>query len=160
VNIRPAEGADHAAIRAVVAAAFGRADEADIVEAVRAGGQALCEFVADDQGRVIGHVLFNHMACEPPSLVAGLAPLAVAPASQSLGVGAALVRRGLDVCRQSGVRGCVVLGSPAYYGRFGFRRAPATIVCRFQALEAFQALAFDDDVFMSPIALAYPPAFD
>lgn len=158
--VRPVRPVDFPAIRAVVAAAFARDDEADIVEAVRAGDHELCEFIAEDEGALIGHVLFSRMACEPAVLITGLAPLAVAPPSQGLGVGDALVRRGLEACERLGARGCVVLGAPAYYRRFGFRRAPATIDCRFSPLDAFQAPEFDSGAFAAPMFLAYPPAFD
>lgn len=52
-----------------------------------------------------------------------LAPLAVAPEAQGRGIGSALVRAGLKVCAEGGVDGVVVLGDPAYYGRFGFKPA-------------------------------------
>jgi putative acetyltransferase len=160
VIVRPVRPADFPEIRAVVAAAFGRANEADIVDQVRAGGQGLVELTAEADGAVAGHVLFSRMTCEPAALIAGLAPLAVAPDSQRRGVGGALVRQGLKTCQELGAAGSVVLGAPAYYGRFGFRRAPATITCRYSSLEAFQALAFEDEAFARPMSLAYPPAFD
>lgn len=131
-----------------------------MVEAVRAGGRVLTELVAEDHGAILGHVLFSRMSSQPPSLFAGLAPLAVAPVAQSRGFGGALVREGLEACRKLGAAGCVVLGSPAYYGRFGFQRAPATIDCRFSPLDAFQALEFTVGAFTAPVSLAYPPAFD
>ena len=151
---------DHTVIRDVVTAAFGRPDEAGMIEAVRAGGQALVEFAAEDEAAIVGHILFSRMTCWPAALVAGLAPLAVAPQSQGRGIGGALVHAGLVACRAQGVDGCVVLGSPSYYGRFGFRRAPASIDCRYSPLEAFQALEFTSGTFARPLALAYPPAFD
>lgn len=36
-------------------------------------------------------------------------------------MGGALVREGLERLRALGAAGCVLLGDPAYYGRFGFR---------------------------------------
>jgi putative acetyltransferase len=160
VIVRPVRPADFSAIGAVATAAFGRAEEADMVDQVRAGGQLLFELAAEDDGAVAGHVLFSRMTCEPAAVVAGLAPLAVAPGKQGRGIGGALVRQGLEACRELGMAGCVVLGSPAYYGRFGFRRAPASITCRYSSLEAFQALAYENGAFARPMTLAYPPAFD
>lgn len=158
--VRPVRPADFPAIRAVVAAAFGRAEEADMVDQVRAGGQLLFELTAEADGAVAGHVLFSRMTCEPAAFVAGLAPLAVAPGKQGRGIGGALVRQGLEACRELGTVGCVVLGAPAYYARFGFRRAPASITCRYSSLDAFQALAFENGAFARPMTLTYPPAFD
>ena len=158
--VRPVRPTDFPAIRAVVTAAFGRADEADMVDQVRTGGQGLVELAADVDGALVGHVLFSRMTCEPAAFVAGLAPLAVAPDHQGRGIGGELVNRGLEACRDLGAAGCVVLGAPAYYGRFGFRRAPPSITCRYSSLEAFQALAFEDEAFDRPMSLAYPPAFD
>ena len=158
--VRPVRKDDYASIRNVVAAAFGRPDEAGMVKAVRAGGEGLVEFAAEVDGLIVGHVLFSRMECQPAALVVGLAPLAVAPESQGRGIGGALIRRGPEACHGLGAVGCVVLGSPAYYGRFGFRRTPATIDCRFSPLEAFQALEFAAGAFAAPIHLAYPPAFD
>ena len=157
MNIRPAAPADVAAIRALVSAAFGRDGEADIVEAVRAAGDALVELVAGDSGEIVGHVLFNRMTCA--EALAGLAPLSVAPTHQSKGIGAALARAGLDACRGLGIQGCVVLGDPAYYGRFGFARAPATLSSPYAHLDAFQALPFESGVFDRPLAAAYPSDF-
>ncbi len=158
--IRPVRKRDHSTIHDVIAAAFGRPDEAGMVEAVRAGGQGLVEFAAEVDGALVGHVLFSRMDCQPSAFVAGLAPLAVTPECQDRGIGGALARRGLEACRELGAGGCVVLGSPAYYGRFGFRRAPATVDSRFSPLEAFQVLEFVAGAFAEPLRLAYPPAFD
>jgi predicted N-acetyltransferase YhbS len=55
--------------------------------------------------------------------VVALGPLAVAPSHQRSGVGSALVRRGLEACRDAGFDVIALLGSTDYYPRFGFRRA-------------------------------------
>jgi predicted N-acetyltransferase YhbS len=65
----------------------------------------------------------------------------------------------LETCRALGVKACVVLGSPAYYGRFGFTSAPATIISPYAGLSAFQALEFETGVLAQPISIAYPSAF-
>jgi len=159
VIVRAAAAADHPAIRSVVAAAFDRAEEADIVEAVRVDGAALVELVAVEDGETVGHVLFNRMTCRPALFAAGLAPLAVAPNHQGRGVGTALARAGLGRCRDLGAKACVVLGAPAYYGRFGFSVAPNTVSSPYAGLAAFQALEFEPGALARPIAVAYPSAF-
>jgi putative acetyltransferase len=56
----------------------------------------------------------------PALKIMGLAPMAVAPEHQRKGIGSALVRAGLEQCKQLGFGAVVVLGHPAYYPRFGF----------------------------------------
>jgi putative acetyltransferase len=111
------------AIRAVNEAAFGRPDEADLVDRLRTEGAVLASFVAEQDGRVVGHILFSRMLIETAdgsmSSVA-LAPMAVLPAQQRRGVGAQLIRFGLDWLRGRGEHIVLVLGQPDYYPRFGF----------------------------------------
>jgi putative acetyltransferase len=71
----------------------------------------------------------------------GLGPISVLPAWQGRGVGAALMRAALEALREMGAAGCVVLGEPAYYGRFGFK-AEAGLVLPEIPPEYFQAIAF------------------
>ncbi|HEX5135618.1 MAG TPA: N-acetyltransferase [Planctomycetota bacterium] len=124
--IRPERPPDVAAVREIHRLAFPADAEARLVDALRAGGHALVSLVADRKGEVLGHVLFSRVILEPPGPVgAGLAPLAVHPSWQRRGIGGALVREGLSACAAVGVAFVVVLGDPAYYGRFGFRRASA-----------------------------------
>ncbi|MEL6616594.1 MAG: N-acetyltransferase, partial [Bacteroidota bacterium] len=79
--------------------------------------------VAEDGGEVVGHIAFTPVTVEGASGVMGLAPMAVAPGRQRQGIGSALVRAGLDACREAEATAVVVLGHPDYYPRFGF--APA-----------------------------------
>lgn len=131
VHVRSETRDDVAAISAVIEAAFrehpnSRQTEGPIVEVLRRSGALSLSLVAQWQGRVVGHVAFS-----PVTITGGapgwyvLAPLSVAPEVQGTGVGTALVWQGLRTLRQMGAAGCVVLGEPAYYGRFGFRSTPA-----------------------------------
>ena len=52
--------------------------------------------------------------------ITGLAPMAVLPDYQKKGIGSALVRKGLEYCREAGFKAVVVLGYPEYYPKFGF----------------------------------------
>jgi putative acetyltransferase len=114
---------DLEAIRDVQRVAFGRGDEARLVDALRDGGYARLSLVAQECGRVVGHIFFSDL---PIVTQAGtrdalaLAPLAVLPARQRQGVGSRLVREGLRVGAAAGHRIVVVLGHPDYYPRFGF----------------------------------------
>lgn len=124
MKVRPEWPNDGAAIRLVHERAFARPQEADLVDAVRVldGFEPRLSLVAEDDGRIVGHVLFTELAVGgTPALV--LAPLAVDPAHQGRGVGGELVRDGLDVARQLGFPTVLVLGDTAYYVLFGFEPA-------------------------------------
>ena len=162
MKIRPAAPGDYAAIRAVTKAAFDTStgDEAGIIEGVRAEGRALVELVAEVDGEVVGHILFNRMRTDPPLAVAGLGPLGVAPSHQSTGVGSALSRAGIEACRAAGMQAVVVLGHPPYYPRFGFSTdAAAQIASPFAGRPAFMALALKPGALDRPIKVDYPAAF-
>lgn len=141
VVIRPEQAGDVATIHAVHASAFPTDDEARLVDALRAAGRLSITLVADDGGRLVGHVAFSpvSLAGRPDGL--GLAPLAVIPDRQRQGIGARLVREGLAVADAGGAPFVVVLGHPAYYPRFGFRRAAAVgLSNEYGADEAFMVL--------------------
>ncbi|MBB5518068.1 GNAT family N-acetyltransferase [Amphiplicatus metriothermophilus] len=164
VRIRESEEADRPAIRALVAAAFGREDEARIVEALWADDAMALELAATIDEALVGHCAFSRVALEPPlkGPALGLAPLAVAPAHQRRGIGAALVETGLEICRARGASLVVVLGEPAYYARFGF--VPASrLNMRWAALdagEAFQILDFAGLPASPARRVHYHPAFE
>ena len=122
-QIRVARDADRGAIRAVHAAAFGRADEAELALALAAREPACISLVAEDDGEIVGHVLFSPVRVDGRTFAHapyGLGPVGVRPDLQRGGVGSALCRAGIDACRKAGVPFVVVLGHPPYYPRFGF----------------------------------------
>lgn len=128
IEVRAECDEDRLSIRAVVAAAFGSDAEADLVERIRASPEHVAEMalVAVRDGRVIGHVMVSgatlvHAAGERPIVM--LSPLAVDPAEQRSGVGSALVRAVTAIADARGEPLVVLEGSPAYYGRLGFRAA-------------------------------------
>src|ERR1043166_2974392 len=120
--IRAEEHRDWAAIDAVNVSAFETPAEANLVDTLREHAQPLVSLVAEDKGAIVGAILFSPVSLpgHPALRIVGLAPMAVAPEHQRKGVGSALVRAGLDHCRQLGFGAVVVLGHPAYYPRFGF----------------------------------------
>lgn len=123
VTVRAERPSDERAVDGVVRAAFGRPDEAALVAALRRDARPFVSLVADREGSLIGHVACSPVTLDGRPLGMGLAPVAVHPAHQRRGVGAALVRTALAACRDLGQRVVVVLGEPAYYARFGFRPA-------------------------------------
>ena len=130
-TIRPERAGDEAAIHGVVAAAFDGHPHSDgsepgIVDALRADGDLAISLVAEEGGAIVGHVAFSPVSVSDGSQGwFGLGPVAVDPARQGEGIGTALIERGMDLLRDRGAAGCVVLGDPAYYARFGFAHDPA-----------------------------------
>lgn len=120
--IRAEEHRDRAGVRNVHVSAFAKAFEADLVDALRDQAAPLISLVADDDGVIVGHIMFSPVSLSghPTLHIMGLAPLAVVPDRQRTGVGSALVRAGLEQCERLGTGAVVVLGHPAYYPRFGF----------------------------------------
>ncbi|WP_019172670.1 GNAT family N-acetyltransferase [Pseudaminobacter salicylatoxidans] len=160
VAVREATQEDRKAIFLVEERAFGRKHEADLVERVVADGEHLLELVAERDGRVVGHVLFSRLLVDPdgtPFDAVSLAPLAVDPDYQGQGVGTALVRHGHEVLRARGEKLSIVVGDPAYYGRFGYARAGAEKFTSDYQGDAMQALYWGE----APTSgqLAHPRAF-
>lgn len=126
MKIRPETRADYADVRRVNERAFGRAAEADLVDALRRVANPHLSLVAEEDRAIIGHIFFSPVKI--PSAVdsiaaMALAPMAVMPERQRQGVGSALVRAGLEANREMRVGIVVVLGHIEYYPRFGFVRA-------------------------------------
>jgi len=107
--------------------AFGRSDEADVVDQLRQNCPVFHSFVARVEGQVVGHVLFTpaHIVQPDDWTVSGLglAPLAVSPEYQGSGIGSALCTAGLQFAASDGYPFVIVHGHPEYYPRFGFQPA-------------------------------------
>ncbi len=143
--VRDETRTDVATIRALVAAAFvdaphSNGSEANIIDRLRADGALSVSLVAEEDGAVVGHVAFSPVSIGGEAGWYGLGPLAVAPSHRKRGIGAALVNAGLDRLHALGAKGCVVLGDPAYYGRFGFGHDPGVRLANVPP-QYFQRLA-------------------
>lgn len=163
--VRDAVAQDLDAIEALHRRAFGGGGEAALVVALHAREAALVSLIALAGRDVVGHVLFSPVRLEPalPCLVAGLAPMAVAPVCQRSGVGTRLAAEGLVRCRERGVAAVVVLGHSNYYPRFGFRPASEYgLASTYDApAEAFMALELEPGSLRSASGLVYyDPSFD
>lgn len=135
--------ADQAAIHNLHTRAFNGPQEAELVDQLRAEGFYSLSLVAEKAGELVGHILFSplQIITDSKSLPAlALAPVAVLPEHQRSGIGSALIRAGLELARQNGERIVIVLGEPAYYGRFGFRADLAAPLSSPYAGEYFMAL--------------------
>ncbi len=162
--IRPETVADHAAIREVNRLAFGGEGEAWLVDALRGGGYARISLVAEEEGRVIGHILFSVLTIATPQReieALSLAPMAVVPSHQRKGIGSSLVREGLRACREAGHRIVIVLGHPEFYPRFGFLAKLAEPLRSPYSGPAFMAVELVPDVLQGIEGeVRYPPPFD
>jgi putative acetyltransferase len=147
--IREEKPADLPAIRTVNELAFGQKTEADIVDRLRESCQGIISLVAEQEGKIAGHLLFSPVAIEnPPGAVQGmgLGPMAVLPECQRQGIGAALVWKGLFGLKDRGCAFVLVLGHPEYYPRFGFEPASRrNLRSQWQGVpdEAFMVLVLD-----------------
>jgi predicted N-acetyltransferase YhbS len=95
--------------------------------------------------RIIGHVAVSPVvAPEASGKWFGLGPVSVHPSCQGQGVGSALINEALEHLRLSGASGCVVLGEPEYYRRFGFQHDPK-VSYREVPPPYFQVLSFSFD---------------
>lgn len=117
-----------------------------IVAALRRADRLAISLVATCGLELIGHVAISPVSLSTgESSWHGLGPLSVHPRWQKQGVGSALVHAALARLRQLQSRGCVVLGDPAYYARFGFKTWPGLSLPEVPA-EYFQALPFGPDI--------------
>lgn len=161
--IRDEREEDAGAIRAVTLAAFAgmpysQQTEAAIVEALRAADALAVSLVAVEGGEIVGHVAFSPVTVEAEAAPGwfGVGPLSVRPDRQRRGVGTALMRAGLARLADAGAKGCVLVGDPGYYRRFGFK---ASSSLRYPDLPAeyFQVLALAPQAPSGTVA--FHPAF-
>jgi putative acetyltransferase len=132
IRIRPERPGDVTEIGEITAAAFtpmpyADGTEAGIIAALREAGALTLSLVATSpEGELVGQVTFSPVQIDgQPGDWFGLGPVSVAPHMQGRGVGGALITQGLDRLRALGAAGCVLLGNPSYYSRFGFLSDPA-----------------------------------
>jgi putative acetyltransferase len=161
--LRQEQPGDREQIRIVNEAAFGRPDEADLVDRLHLERKVLLSLVAEFGSKIIGHILFSRMTIETSqaSLAAvSLAPMAILPDFQRLQVGTKLINAGLAQLGVGGERIVIVLGHPKYYPRFGFSTEKARSLASPFPPEAFMALELADGALDDVVGtVRYPPAF-
>jgi putative acetyltransferase len=128
--IRQELGSDVEEIFEVTKAAFAdhpysHQTEQFIVNALRAAKALSISLVAEIDGKVVGHIAFSPVAISDGSHSwYGLGPVSVLPSFQKRGIGKSLIHEGLALLKVLGAQGCVLVGDPGYYERFGFRSFP------------------------------------
>ncbi|MEG4054378.1 MULTISPECIES: N-acetyltransferase [unclassified Microcoleus] len=146
--IRTEKPEDLESVRQVNMAAFGRENEANLVDRLR-GIASTFSFVAVQSDRIVGHIFFSPVVvegkCSSNLSILGLAPVAVLPEYQRQGIGTLLIQHGLEECRRSGFQAVVVLGHPDFYSRFGFIPASRkSLKCEYDVPdEAFMVLELE-----------------
>lgn len=161
--LRSERPSDARAIRALTKIAFAGAEhssgtEAEIVAGLREAGALVLSLVMETGEGLIGHCAFSKVEiADGAKGWFGLGPVSVDPEVQGQGIGTKLIREGLTrLVRDHGAKGCVVLGDPGYYSRFGFQPVPGLI---FEGVppEYFMAISFEAP--MPQGAVGYHPAF-
>ncbi len=146
-HVRRARPSDSKAIFEVTKIAFqdhpySEGKEQYLCEGLLGANALTLSLVAEVDGEVVGHVAFSPVTIADGSAGwFGMGPLSVSPEFQRQGIGSSLVREGLSMMEAIGARGCVVLGDPAYYRRFGFRN-DLRLTLEGVAAEHFQAIYF------------------
>lgn len=133
MTLRDEAPGDADAIRSLIGAAFRNAahasgTEAQIVDGLRSAGTLALSLVAEGDAGIVGHVAASPVGLGDAQGWFGIAPLSVRPEWQAQGIGTALMQAALARLRAQGARGVVLVGEPAYYGRFGFAADPGITV--------------------------------
>lgn len=150
VRIRSQTAEDAAAIEAVTIDAFAAAAHSNhrehlILDALRKAGQLTVSLAAELDLELVSHIAASPVRTSDGSPDrAGLGPVSVVHRHQHRGIGSALVQEALRQLVEAGAAGCVVLGEPGYYGRFGFRVRDGLTLTGVPR-EYFQAIAFRVD---------------
>lgn len=169
MNIRPENPQDIEAIHHLETAAFDRTDEADLVDRLRDNGGVTLSLVAEQDGKLVGHILFSPVMVEHESgtfTALGLGPVAVLPEHQNQGIGSALIINGLERCREMGHSLVFLIGHPTYYPRFGFQPAvPLGFDCAYvpdkSHHEHFMVIALQPGALAGKAGyMRYRPEFD
>jgi putative acetyltransferase len=119
-TFREATRADREAILDLNRRAFGQPDEAEIISKLEKAGDILLEIVAEQEGQIVGHILFYPLGVLGKLGAAGLGPMSVDPWVQRDGIGSQLVAAGLQRMKDAGVPIVFVLGHEHFYPKFGF----------------------------------------
>lgn len=151
--IRGFAAKDATKVSDLVKRAFGQDEEAQLVDALRAGGHMALELVAEDRGRVVGHVALSRMVA--PGGWLALAPVSVDPKRQKKGIGSALCQMAVDYANAP----VVVLGDPVFYARFGFDFERSTRFTSPYPLEYTGLYAPDLEEDAPQVVLTYAPPF-
>jgi putative acetyltransferase len=149
IVIRNETESDIKAISEITKAAFenlaiSQHTEQFIVDALRDANVLSVSLVAVAGNRVVGHIAFSPVAISDGSPGwYGLGPISVQPELQKQGIGKSLMQEGLARLKLMGAKGCILVGDPGYYERFGFR-SPKDLVIEGVPQQFVLALPFNE----------------
>lgn len=130
LTIRPETPGDHAEIydltkRAFAPMPYAGGDEQDLINKLRDAGALAISLVAEQDGRIVGHIAFSPaFAADGSEGWYALGPVSAEPELKHQGIGSAIIKAGIAMLRERDAAGCVLVGNPAYYSRFGFLPFP------------------------------------
>lgn len=148
ILIRKEQPSDIQNIHDVTVAAFLEAPHTDhteqfVVRALRDAGVLSISLVAVREKEIVGHVALSPVVISDNAQGwYGLGPISVLPSEQGHGIGSKLMNAALQELKDICANGCVLLGDPAYYQRFGFKPMEGLILADVPP-EYFQALALN-----------------
>ncbi len=162
--IRNETGADHEAVANLNRLAFGGGQEVELIERLRADNLVLVSLLAvDAYDHILGHILFSRVHVHTSTgdvAIASLGPMCVTPEMQRHGIGSALVRHGIRVCRRLGESAIIVVGHPEFYPEMAFSRDLVSHLESPYAGEAFMGLELVPGALTSLQGeVVYPAAF-
>ena len=151
IRIRNEQNTDIQAIFDLTQSAFSQVEysshtEQFIVNALRENNQLTLSLIAEINNQVVGHIAFSLVSISDGATDwYGLGPISVLPEYQANGIGSQLIKEGLNKIKALNAKGCVLLGDPNYYGKFGFK-ADARLILEDVPADYFQILAFTDHI--------------
>ena len=166
ILIRKEEEKNYRNIYEVNKLAFGQENESKLVEKIRGGNNFIPELslVAEIKGRTIGHILFSKIKIIGSSIfeTLALAPMAVIPEFQRMGIGSELIKKGMEKAKEHGFNSIIVLGHKDYYPKFGLKKASKwNIKCSFEVPdEVFMAIELTEGALKDKAGtVKYPDEF-
>ena len=150
ISVRPQESGDLEAIERINAAAFADHGGTASFDEFRKTRDDIVSLVAEEDGKIVGHVLFSPVVLDSPDGPVdgmGLGQLAVDPPHQNRGIGSTLSNQGLDILRGRACPFVIVIGHARYYPRFGFEIGSThSFVCQWKGIpdETFMVLFLDE----------------
>ena len=159
VSIRHEKPEDIPFIYSVHEQTFKRDAEAKLTDKLREACTDCLSLVADDNGSIVGHIMFSPVLIKKEKIISGmgLAPMAVLPSKQRQGIGTQLIKSGLQILQEKGCPFVIVLGHPDYYPRFGFQTASRfNIISQWEDVpdDAFMILVMDDNAMQDVSGIA------
>lgn len=145
IHIREEQASDIQDIHNVTVAAFLNAPHTDhteqyVVKALREADALTISLVAEEESTIVGHVAVSPVTISDGAQHwYGLGPISVSPNQQGRGIGAQLMQAAINELKNKNANGCVLLGDPNYYKRFGFEPKEGLVLLDVPP-EYFQAL--------------------